>query len=202
MAWAPNYATVEELTTFRRVGDDLDDVQAGLAISAASRAVDRATKRQFGIVDVLEARYYTAQYDAARGRWVANIDDLMTTTGMAVAFDTDDDLVFGTMITTYRKLPANAAAENRPWTELVFASGVTDLENGVKVTAMWGWTTVPDPIKQATLLQANRLLSRRDSPYGIAGSPTQGSELRLLAKVDPDVEVALQDYKRKSWAFV
>ena len=37
---------------------------------------------------------------------------------------------------------------------------------GVKVTARYGWTTVPDAIKLATLIQANRLFARREDTYG------------------------------------
>ena len=39
--------------------------------------------------------------------------------------------------------------------------------------------------------EASRWFARRNSPYGIAGSPEMGSELRLLAKLDPDVAVML-----------
>jgi len=60
----------------------------------------------------------------------------------------------------------------------------------------WGWSAVPVPVKEATYLQASRFHSRRDSPYGIAGSPDQGSELRLLSRVDPDVAVSLSDFVR------
>jgi len=210
MAWAPDYCTAAELKAYVRIGDTADDTQVALAIAAASRAVDRfcsrnAMRRQFGLVASAEARYYTAHYDDARLRWVVEIDDLMTTTGFAFAVDSNADYTYSGSITAYDLKPMNAAARAKPWTELVVrpTSTVfpTDAEDMVKVTAKWGWTSVPDPVKQATLLQASRLLSRRDSPYGIAGSPETGSEMRLLAKVDPDVEVALVDFKRKQWAF-
>jgi len=50
--------------------------------------------------------------------------------------------------------------------------------------------------KVATVLQANRLLKRRHAPFGVAGSPELGSELRLLARVDPDVAVSLRGLGR------
>ena len=53
--------------------------------------------------------------------------------------------------------------------------------------------------QEATLLQASRLAARRDSPFGVAGSPDAGSEMRLLARVDPDVAVALEPYRRRIW---
>jgi hypothetical protein len=63
------------------------------------------------------------------------------------------------------------------------------------VTAKWGYAAaIPKSVIEANLLQASRLFSRRQSPYGVAGSPDLGGELRLLAKVDPDVAVLLARY--------
>lgn len=53
---------------------------------------------------------------------------------------------------------------------------------------------VPPTITAACLLQASRFWKRRDAPFGIAGSPVLGNEMRLLAKLDPDVEVMLWNY--------
>jgi hypothetical protein len=202
--WAPDYATVPELAAFVRVGDDADETQMGLALAAASRAIDRATRRQFGVVDEAEARTYTAWYCWRRERWVVPIDDLMSDTDLAVAFDTGGDESYGDEVDSYSLRPSNAAAEDRPWEELVVLPGSsvtpTDTDNAVQVTAVWGWAGVPNAVKEACLLQASRLLSRRDSPFGVAGSPQAGSEIRLLAKVDPDVAVALAPYKRCSRA--
>jgi hypothetical protein len=60
----------------------------------------------------------------------------------------------------------------------------------------WGWDAVPDAVKEATLLQGSRLDFRRVAPAGVAGSPETGSEVRLLARVDPDVAVSLKDFIR------
>jgi len=202
MAWAPDYCTEDELKAFVRIADDLDDDQVALAVTAASRAVDQATGRQFGLVaDFVEARTYVPRYDARRLCWTVDIDDLMTTSGMEVAFDEDGDGTFSADITDYVLRPSNAALEGRPWTELVVRATSAVQPSGpdesVRVTACWGWTSVPSAVKEATLLQASRLLARRDSPYGVAGSPDAGSEVRLLARVDPDVAVALRLYRRR-----
>lgn len=200
MAWAADYCTTAELKAFIRINDAVDDAVLARAITAASRAIDRACNRQFGLVTAVEARYYTARWDRRRGRWVLDIDDLMTATGLLVKADLQDDASYTDAITVFQLKPVNAAALTRPWTQIVVhpSSPVTptSLEDGVEVTARWGWTTVPTTIVQACLLQASRLASRRDSPYGIAGSPETGSELRLLAKVDPDVAVMLGTYIR------
>jgi hypothetical protein len=223
MAWAPDYCSVEELAAFVRIGDAVDDVQLSLAIATASRAVDQATGRQFGRVDAPTARYNPMPWwDRRHLRWILAVEDLMTVTGLAVAYDSAGDQTYATAITGAVPRPVNAVADGRPWTELAISSAlfpfgpsglfafpgvgpaeidsfgrlVAPREDVVRVTAQWGWPGVPDPIRQATLLQASRLLSRRDSPFGVAGSPEVGSELRLLARLDPDVAVAVRPYKR------
>lgn len=203
MAWAPDYITVQELAGYVRIPDNVDDSQLALAISAASRSVDRHCDRQFGLVAAPEVRFYTPSYDHNKCRWTISIDDLMTETGLVVHFDKEDDETYSEEIMAYVLRPRNAAPEGRPWTEMVFGKDVrlNDHNESVKVTAQFGWTTVPDAIKQATMLQANRIFTRRGAPFGVAGSNDMGSELRLLNKVDPDVEVILQDYVRR-WGAV
>lgn len=194
MAWAPDYVTVEELAAYLRIDDDVDDVQLAVAITAASRAIDDHTNRQFGLVDPAVAQTYTARYDYERCRWVVDVDDFQTNVGLVVVLA---DL--GT-VTTFVKEPQNAIVKGRPWTRISFTDDSEFTPTGavdeVGVIAKWGWTAVPTPVKQATLLQASRFFKRRDAPFGVAGSPELGNELRLLAKVDPDVAVALRGYTR------
>lgn len=200
MAWAPDYITSAQLKAYLRISDALDDAQIALAVTAASRAVDNATNRQFGLVASPEARYYTARYDCDSRRYVLEIDDLMVVTGMAVVADVNGEGDYTETITDYDLKPANASAKGKPYTQLwVRTSGVSaaiDLKDGVKVTARWGWTDVPDTVEQATLLQASRFFTRREAPFGIAGSPESGSEMRLLERVDPDVGLVLRSYYR------
>jgi hypothetical protein len=198
MAWAPDYATALELKSYLRIdaADTVDDAQVALAVTAASRAVDRHTNRQFGVVSAAEERSYTARWDRRRRRWVVDIDDLEDDTGLAVT--TEDGTV-----DLHVLQPVNAPQTGRPWTRLVVdpdsAVQPNRDEDGVTVDAVWGWTAVPSTIKQATLLQASRFFARRNAPFGVAGSPDAGSEMRLLARVDPDVAVVLGPYVRQ-WA--
>jgi hypothetical protein len=206
MGWQPSYTTTEDLASFVRIGDTADDVQLGLAISASSRAIDQRCRRQFGAVAAVEARDYTARWSRSRGGWLVPVDDFQTSTGLEVAVDEDGDGTHELEVTTHRLRPSNAASAGVPWTELLIpvlsgTVGPTPYGPGaVRVTALWGWTAIPPAIEQACLLQASRLLSRRDSPYGIAGSPDTGSEMRLLSRLDPDVAVAVEPYRRRTWA--
>lgn len=193
MPWAPDYVTTTDLKSYLRITGAADDAQLQLAVTSASRAVDSTTYRQFGQVAAAEARTYTARWDGSICRWVIVVDDLMDATGLTVVIEAGP-------ITLFSKNPANAAQRGRPWTRIVVSDDSTVKPKGeageVTVTGKWGWTAVPDTVKQATLLQASRFFKRRDAPFGIAGSPDTGSEMRLLAKVDPDVAVALKPYIR------
>lgn len=192
MTWAPDYCSVDALSSYRGIDDTVDEAELALSVTAASRAVDQETGRQFGSV-AAEERVYTARPDYERGYWVVDIDDVMDATGMTVTID-------GDTVATYQLEPRNAPQKGRPWTRIVFTSDSEHKpsrgDHEVAVVAPWGWTEFPGTVVEATKLQANRWATRRDAPFGVAGSPDVGSEVRLLAKVDPDVAVALRPYRR------
>jgi len=208
MAWAPAYATVDELRSFIADGSTGSDTELALAIEAASRSVDRICNRQFGMTDAPQTRTYAAQYDhitSAFGparcwggphrRWVIEIDDLMTVDGLVV--QTND----GATITDYLPAPVNAVLGGRPWTKLLLGQGVSIPPGAqVVVTGTFGWSAVPDTIKLATLIQASRLFARRHAPFGIAGDPQVG-QMRLLERLDVDLATSVQPYVR-TWGAV
>lgn len=195
MAWKPNYGTDVEAKGFVRINDAIDDTEIAIINAATSRAIDRSTNRQFGLCDAVEQRLYTPWFDEERWCWIIDCDDFQTTTGLVVT-------IAGTVTTDFTKEPVNAAQEGRPWTCLsINARTAATLPIGndfeAAVTARWGWTTPPAEVPLAWRLQISRFLSRRDSPYGVAGSPDVGSEIRLLARLDPDVALLLGDVTRK-----
>lgn len=179
MAWEPDYISVEEAKAYVRIGDAVDDDELALIVSAASRAIDRRCHRQFGQVAAVEERFYTARWSQTLQRWVAEIDDLATTVGLVVTVD-------GVVVTDYTLTPRNAVAKGKVWTQIILGDGIVPTDD-VSMVGRWGWPAYPYTIKAAARIQVNRFLSRRDSPYGVAGSPSDGSEIRLLEKLDPDV---------------
>jgi hypothetical protein len=208
VTWAPDYVTTAELKSYLRISDTDDDTLLALWITAASRAVDDYCGRQFGQVASVEAREYATVFDSHRGCYLAVIDDLPTTTGLIVL---DENAV---EITEYTLEPVNALLKGKPQERLWLTSSfgttlnwpyswpwpVLPAGRPLTITAKWGWTAVPSAVKVATMLQASRFASRRDSPYGIAGSPSEGSELRLLATLDPDLKTSLSAFRRNWWA--
>jgi hypothetical protein len=65
----------------------------------------------------------------------------------------------------------------------------------VKVTGVWGWSSIPYEVELACKIQASRLFVRKQSPFGIAGSVELGT-VRLSSRLDPDVEMLLKTYRR------
>lgn len=188
MSLYPDYTTVSEVKALLGVSDTVDDAAIGIAITAASRAIDQHCLRQFG-----SAEGEVREYDI-RGRTVA-IEDVTNVTGVAVRTRWDTTETALTAGTGYRLLPLNAARQGKPYTHLELYTEYSP-DHVLEVTGTVGWTSVPTPIEAACQIQALRLFKRKDSPFGVAGSPELGSEIRLLAKVDPDVAVLVQGFRR------
>lgn len=203
MALYPAYCTLAQLKAQVRVTDSADDTAFTAAIEAASRAIDHECGRQFGVSTAV-ARTYTQDCGYyIEGLPAIAIDDLSTAASLVVAIDDSDLGTYPTTLTIgtdFTLWPFNALADLKPYTHLLTRSTSSyrwpSYANSIKVTGLWGWAAVPAVVTSATLIQAARFFVRRDSSYGIAGSPELGNELRLLARLDPDVALMLTSVKR------
>lgn len=202
MPWKPDYITPDELAVFVHTDVEDDRVELEGACSSGSRAIDIATYRQFGSV-AAQARIYTPQWSTKLGMWVIECDDFTALT--VIEIDTAGDGSFSTSVSLSGAvpLPYNAVEEGLVYERVAIRrSALTASTLGpgsARLTSPWGWPSVPTGIKSAAKLQASRFFNRRNSPYGIAGSPDQGSEVRLQAKADPDVIVSVRPFKRAVW---
>lgn len=204
MAWKPDYTTLALLKAQVRVTDTADDVAFAAAITAASRAIDHECGRQFGVVSPAVSRTYSADCNYwIDGQAAVSIDDLSHSAGLGVDLDEDDSGGFATSLTInvdYSLWPYNAFADGKPWTHLLLKSASAyswpRYPNAILVTGLFGWAAVPAVVSSACLIQAARFFVRRDSSYGIAGSPEMGNEMRLLDRLDPDVALMLSSVKR------
>ena len=189
MTWKPDYVTLADAKDYLNIDDTSDDVEIALWITAASRAVDDKTKRQFGKAASAVARTYRkpAFYDPELCLWVVEIDDVQDTTGLlvgGVAYASSGAVL----------LSDNAALDGVPYERLGFTSCPTA---PLVLTAAFGWSAVPPQVPAAVRIQLGRWNFRRTAPAGVAGSPDQGSEVRLLAKLDPDVGTSLVGLSRR-----
>ncbi|MET8150248.1 hypothetical protein ACIBSW_13155 [Actinoplanes sp. NPDC049668] len=189
MAWKPDYITAEGLRSYLRIDDSADDVFLALWATTVSRNVDDFCGRQFGKVPLVEAREYATVYDRHQGCWVAEIDDVQSVASMIVL---DEN---ATELDTYTLGPVNALQKGKPYERIHLTTG-----GPVTISALWGWTNVPSAVPTGAYLQAARLAARRDSPFGISGSPSEQGEIRLLAQLDPDFRTSLKPLVRNWWA--
>lgn len=204
MAWAPNYIEAEALADFVHTDVESDRVELEGACASASRAIDLATYRQFGVT-ASESRFYTAEWSTKKSMWVFVCDDFTAIT--AIAVDTAGDGTYATTVDPSALVyyPLNNAVKGLAFESAgvrrsALPSAASLGHGAIRATAEWGWTNgFPEGIVSATKLQASRFFARRNSPYGVAGSPDQGSEIRLQAKADPDVKLSVQYFKRAVW---
>jgi hypothetical protein len=64
----------------------------------------------------------------------------------------------------------------------------------VKVTGTFGWASVPEPVKFASIIQASRLFKRLESPLGVAGVSDIGI-MRVGANIDGDVAQLINPFR-------
>lgn len=185
MPWKPDYVDAADLADFVRV--NADNPYVGTYGTAAARLIDDACNRQFGQLDAAA----TFTYDACRaaqldnGRWLLLVDDVQDITAATV---TVDGTAVAAGVDGYQWWERNAVAKGEPYTGITLA----DRPSGdVDVFALFGWSAVPAAVTGAVWLQVNRWNIRRESPYGTAGSTGDGSEVRLSARLDPDVRLML-----------
>lgn len=206
MTWQPDYVSAEEMKNELHMPEDdtADDAQIARWVTSASRSVDDWCHRQFGQLDAPATwTYDDPLWDRRDGAWYVDIDDVQDPTGLVVAWEGGDPLD----ASAWRLLDRNAPDKGQAYTRLRIASssgsqGFTTWNGcrSIEVTALFGWLTVPAAVKQATFLQGQRLEARRSSPFGVAGSPSEGSEIRLQEKLDVDARVAVKGYQRTWWA--
>jgi hypothetical protein len=171
------YCSVEELKSRLAIPDTGDDLEAQLAVEAASRSIDEVCGRYFW--RGTDTRTYVPASISRQP-----LHDLVSVTTLKV--DRDGDGVFEetwTQGTDYAleaapgQYNATAKGETWPYTAAVVITGGKLFPyvwqwshyDRVQVTGVFGWPAVPSLVKQAALLAATDLFRRKDAPFGVAG---------------------------------
>lgn len=198
------YVDKEDLKAYIGLSGTGQDTNIDNAIDGASRTIDKICGRRFWQDDAVDDKFYTPIND-----YYLEVDDISTATGLIVKLDTTDDGVHDTTLTIdtdfYLK-PVNPQIHKisnttyyYPQTELhIFPTRSserfdTTIIKSVKVTAKFGWSAVPEGIKQATLIQATRLWKRKDTPFNVFGNEQTGQK-ELFNKFDPDAMQLIKGY--------
>lgn len=195
MAITNGYCTLSEVKAALRITDSLDDTLLENSVEAASRRIDGECSRRFYLDGSATARTY-----AANRSTMLIVDDIGTATGLVVKVDDDADGTFETTLTAgvdYQTEPANAIVQGEPLNMFrALDRGfpvASNSRNLVEVTARWGWPSVPDAIREATVLLASRQFKRYDSPLGVAGFGDLGAI--VVRRIDPDVAAMISPYR-------
>src|SRR5262249_7977422 len=186
---ANEYAELTALKSALKITDTDRDALLSLALEAASRNVDNTTGRRFYLDTAATARVYGAAGRAAYTRsGVRLLIDDIGEANPTVELGSGVGGPWGA-ITDFEVWPEHALARGLVIDSFLRVTGWPLGSNRVRVTARWGWPAFPAEVIQATLIQANRLFHRYQSPEGLAGSDEWG--LVRMNRVDPDVEAQI-----------
>lgn len=180
--------------------DTTDDARLESACDAATQQVQAECGRQF-----VQDASATARVFVASSALFVEVDDFMTTSGLIVKTDDDNNGTFETTWASsdYQLEPLNGRFEGQAWpyTQLrAIDARYWPRWRGqalVQVTARWGWSTVPAPVKQAAEIQALSIFKAADAPLGVAGFGDIGV-IRLRQAMHPVALSLLSQYRRES----
>ena len=197
------YATRNQVKAALRIGtaDTIDDDLIDNCVGAASRLIDGYCNRRFWQTGTAEARVYQAE-----DSFYCSIDDIAGT-ALTLKTSTQADGTFDLQWSRsdYQLEPLNGNLDGLTWSyDKIRAVGdylfpTVNANYGeqalVQVTAVFGWPSVPEPVTQATIIQASRIFKRYDSPLGVAGFGDLGA-IRVSRFLDPDMAQLVEPYRR------
>jgi len=189
------YCTAADLATYMSVSavsyaDDLAN-----AINTASRQIDGYCARRFYKDDAATARVYWTKNNR-----VVLIDDAWSIS--TVKTSSNDDGVYDvtwTAGTDFTVEPLNGIADGLtglPTWRLRWTTPVLPLNTNlppVQVTAKWGWSAVPEAVRQACLIMAGEVFKLREAPFGVAGVSDFG--VIRVGKMSPQAVAMLRPYR-------
>ena len=197
------YSTRNQVKAALRIGtaDTLDDDLIDNCVGAASRLIDGYCNRRFWQSGTAEARVFQAE-----DSFYCSIDDIA---GTAITLKTssfaDGNFDVTWTASDYQLEPLNGNLDGLTWSyDKIRAVGdylfpTVNANYGeqalVQVTAIFGWPAIPEPVTQATIIQASRIFKRYDSPLGVAGFGDLGA-IRVSRYLDPDMAQLVEPYRR------
>ena len=191
------YITVAELRAFNHDTSALDPGGLQAHIDAATAKIDGYCGRYFTQDGTATARLFN-RLDGC----TVIVDDISTTSGLIVKTDRDGSGNYNTTLssTQYVLRPTNGYLNGLAWPYTSIRTlgnhwfnWAGDYGPEVQVTAKWGWAAVPEPVKAACKLIANKLYKSGDAALGVAGFGEFGS---VTVRDLPDVAALLAPYRK------
>lgn len=203
MTLTNNYVTLAEVKAVLGIAsaDTADDSKLETVIMAVCRHIDAYTGRRFYTSSGAQTRAYSpTDYDIFF--CPDDINDLDS-----IATDADGDGVYETVWTSsdYALNPVNAALDSQPYTYITLKplgsyTFPSSIPNSLQLVGKFGWgatSAAPQEVRQAALIQAERVFKRKDAPFGVVGSGEFGT-VSLIGDFDPDVKALLSGVMRRA----
>lgn len=196
------YATISELAAHLGLSDAITpsgvmvdtarNSRYQLALDTASTAIESDTGRVFTSTTATKSLI-------SRGGYILHVPDLVSVT--TIKTDEDDDGIFEeTLLATDYELGTWHEAQT-VW-PYEFVNRIDDQwpiptpggrRRLIQITGVWGWPSVPAPIKQATLLMAARQVARGNASLGVQGVSDFGPF--SIRNTDPDYQALVAPYR-------
>ena len=191
MAITNGYCTLSEVKAALRISDNDDDTLLENAIEGASRRIDGYCNRFFYQKSVTST-FFTRFLNTLEIPDFVSLSTLKT--------DDDGDGVYETTwsASDYYFEPTDTAITGRPYRRIVAVNSktfpiFTDYSKPpIEINATWGWSSVPDDIREACVLLSMRGFARYNAALGVVGFADMAIQVRA---VDPDVRDLLHAYK-------
>lgn len=203
MAIGDPYVTLAELKKYVGIPvDELgkDDVLQ-FALDSATREIEDYCERQFNKELTATPRVFVPDDHCQ-----VEVDDFYDTTGFVLETDPNRSGTYSQTWTAadYELSPLNGVVSGVPgwpyWTIDAVGGLRFPMPYGghrkasVRVTAKWGWSTIPKVIRQCTFQMASKNYSMQGAPLGVAGFGEFGV---VRVRGDTVLESKLERYKRE-----
>lgn len=193
MAITNGYATLAEVKAVLRLTDSTDDALLEDTIEGASRRIDGYCGRFFYQTSAVLNLYPYNEY-------LLTFPDAASIT--YIKTDDNGDGVYETTWTAntdYQLEPLDRALESRPIYQVtaigakrfpLFAQPYTP---GAQISATFGWSAVPNDVREACYLLSIRGFARYNAALGVIGFNDMAIQVRAI---DPDVRDLLSPYRK------
>ena len=201
---AENYCTAAELQSRLWpdgvTPDGVDVLITNQVIEAVSRWIDIFTGRRFYTTTENETRYFTAEFSDE-----LFVGDILEINTLKTDEDGDRTYEITWQTTDYDLFPYNASLDSEPYTSIQTTPegdyAFPLVAKGVEISGKFGYCATeahPADVREACILQCERMYKRKGAPFGIAGNEDLG-ELRLIPRLDVDVQELLIRYQKVVW---
>ena len=196
MAITNGYCTLAELKSALRITDSTDDTLLENAVEGASRRIDGYCGRWF--YQTSSTAVKCNPYD----EYLLIFPNDVATTTITIKIDSAGDGTYATTLTQntdYVLQPRNVVIQTRPYESArmvgtqSFPLPTIKAFETAEVTTVWGWSAVPDDVREACILLSMRQFARLNAALGVVGFADMAITVRA---VDPDVRDLLSPYRK------